>query len=255
MYVPNGKWETIAENSYESNLLEAKKQSGVTGQASVGYFVYGTISSWVVYHFHDTSIDAPMRRSKIIDYHQHLYHDAANIAPFLLSLQSDYYREYQEIVDAVRIALPFFDDFLLTPLKRDRVKLRWIQKGNDYPMQPYQFSDGAIRFICLATALLQPDIPSTIVIDEPELGLHPEALALLAELIHAASKRTQVIVATQSPYLVNHFSVEDLIVVNRRGGQSVFERLNKEAFSEWFENYSVGDLWTKNIIEAGNVYE
>ncbi len=118
-------------------------------------------------------------------------------------------------------------------------------------MQPYHLSDGSIRFICLATALLQPEPPSTIVIDEPELGLHPEAIRILAELMTDAARRTQLIVATQSPLLIDQFAVDDIVVVNRKGGQSTFERLSEDDFSQWLEDYSVGELWTRNVIQGG----
>ena len=122
-------------------------------------------------------------------------------------------------------------------------------------MQPYHLSDGSLRFICLATALLQPNPPSTIVIDEPELGLHPFAIAVLAELIQAAAQRTQLIVATQSPAPIDHFVIENVIVVNRREGASTFERLQEADFNVWLESYSVGELWTKNVLSGGPVYE
>ena len=122
-------------------------------------------------------------------------------------------------------------------------------------MQPYHLSDGSIRFICLATALLQPQPPSTIVIDEPELGLHPEAIRILGELIADAAKRTQILVATQSPLLIDQFAIDDIVVVNRKNGQSSFERLKEDDFSQWLEDYSVGELWTKNVIQGGTSYE
>ncbi|MBW2186691.1 MAG: AAA family ATPase, partial [Deltaproteobacteria bacterium] len=135
-------------------------------------------------------------------------------------------------------------------------RLNWRQKGlNDYPMRPSQLSDGSIRFICLATALLQPNPPSTIIIDEPELGLHPQAITILAELIKSASKRTQIIVSTQSPALIDNFSIEDIIVANRDNGATSFKRLDGNNFTAWLENYSVGELWTKNVITGGPVHE
>ncbi len=140
-------------------------------------------------------------------------------------------------------------------VEAEKVKLDWQQKGSDFPMQPYHLSDGSIRFICLATALLNPVPPSVIVIDEPELGLHPEAIRILGELIRDAAKRTQIIVATQSPLLLDQFSIEDIVVVNRREGQSVFERLHLADFDEWLENYSVGELWSRNIIAGGTCHE
>jgi predicted ATPase len=122
-------------------------------------------------------------------------------------------------------------------------------------MQPYHLSDGSIRFICLAAALLQPTPPAAIIIDEPELGLHPEAIRLLGELLKAATKRTQLIVATQSPLLLDQFAIEDIVVANRKGGQSVFERLEHKDFDVWLEEYSVGELWARNIIRGGTRHE
>jgi len=122
-------------------------------------------------------------------------------------------------------------------------------------MQPYHLSDGSIRFICLASALLQPDLPSTLIIDEPELGLHPEAIRVLGELIHAAAMRTQILVATQSPLLIDQFKIEDIVTVNRKDDQSVFERLDKEDFDKWLEDYSTGELWAKNVIQGGVSHE
>jgi len=116
-------------------------------------------------------------------------------------------------------------------------------------------SDGSIRFICLATALLQPNPPSTIIIDEPELGLHPEAIRILGELIKDAAGRTQIIVATQSPLLLDQFAIKDIIVVSRKDGQSIFERLKSSDFTEWLKDYSVGELWTKNVIQGGTTNE
>ena len=173
-----------------------------------------------------------------------------------MGLQENHKNHYDKIIDSIRLVTPFFDDFILNANKQGTLLLRWRQKGvNDYPMRPSQLSDGTIRFICLATALLQPNPPSTIIIDEPELGLHPQAINILAELIQSASERTQVIISTQSPALIDNFAIDDIIVVNRNNGASTFERLNEEDFNVWLENYSVGELWTKNVIIGGPVHE
>jgi predicted ATPase len=220
--------------------------------------VYDAISSWQIYHFHDTSAAAAMRHYEIVQDKKTLRTDAANIGPFLLKLKKKQPKAYNDILNAVRMVTPFFDDFLLESREAGaklEVNLSWTQKGSDYPMQPYHFSDGTIRFICLATALLQPDPPSTIIIDEPELGLHPAAISILGELIEMASQHTQVIVATQSPELIDQFAIKDIVVVNREDGASTFKRLKEKDFSVWLENYSVGELWTKNVIAGGPVYE
>lgn len=254
-----GSWSFIGNSSFESRLPGVKNNSGLTAKRGVGYYVYEAVSDWTIYHFHDTSATSPMRRSEIVEDNRRLRSDAANIAPFLLELMNGVFKiSYQEIINVIRLVTPFFDNFLLEPVQKgekETVKLSWKQKGSDYPMQPYHFSDGTIRFICLATALLQPIPPSTIIIDEPELGLHPSAISILAELIQNASKRTQIIVATQSPALIDHFSIEDVIVVNRKDGASTFERLKEKDFNVWLETYSVGELWSKNVIAGGPVYE
>lgn len=218
-----------------------------------------SIPNWTVYHFHDTSYTAGMRRYEIIQDNEYLRSDAANIAPFLLKLREKHKAAYSQIIDAIRLVTPFFDNFKLTKTEmrpgEEKVRLDWTQKGSDYPMQPYHFSDGTMRFICLVTALLQPEMPSLIVIDEPELGLHPYAIDILAELMKAASKKTQVIVSTQSPALVDSFEPEDVVVVNRKEGASTFERLDKKSLKNWLKEYSLGELWRKNVIAGGPVNE
>ena len=254
-------WRSYGSASEESRLHDERNERSANGQWNgVGHFVYESISNWMVYHFHDTSASSPMRRSEIVEDHHKLRGDASNIAPFLLHLKSSerYSDYYKRILDAVRLVTPFFDDFRLDIQKQgeaEKVRLSWSQKWSDFPMQPYHLSDGSIRFICLATTLLQPRPPSTIIIDEPELGLHPAAIVILAELIQAAAKRTQVIVATQSPALIDQFGIEDVIVVNREDGASTFRRLKEEDFTTWLEDYSVGELWTKNVVDGGPVYE
>jgi predicted ATPase len=224
-------------------------------------FADDTVMPWKIYHFHDTSSNAPMRQYEIIEDNETLRLDASNIAPFLLRLREKHETEYRNILNACQIIMPYLKDFLLkekTFGKANEIKkvnLSWRTKDSDFPMQPYHLSDGSIRFICLATALLQPELPSTLIIDEPELGLHPEAIRILGELINSAAKRTQIIIATQSPLLIDQFKIEDIVVVNHKYNQSVFERLEKEDFDKWLEDYSVGELWTKNVIQGGVCYE
>lgn len=219
-------------------------------------YTYNAINSWQIYHFHDTTKNAGMRRYCNMEVNEKLLEDASNIAAFLKHLADNHKKEYDHIVNSVRLVTPFFDDFILKANGKERVRLLWRQKGlKDYPMRPSQLSDGTIRFICLATALLQPEPPSTIIIDEPELGLHPQALNVLAELIQAASERTQVIISTQSPSLIDNFAIDDIIVVRRKDGASIFERLNETDFNVWLEDYSVGELWSKNVIAGGPVHE
>jgi len=252
----HGWWE-LGSSEDNSSLL-VKEAQGNSHDSYYSKPVVNAISSWKIYHFHDTSSTAAMRHAEIIEDNKALRYDAANIGPFLLRLRRDEQACYADILNACRLVAPFLDDFLLEPQQlgpKTKVSLSWKTKGSDYPMQPYHLSDGNIRFICLATALLQPNPPATMIIDEPELGLHPEAIRILGELILDAASRTQVIVATQSPLLLDQFAIEDIITVNRRDGQSTFERLQRTDYTEWLENYSIGELWAKNVIHGGTTHE
>lgn len=206
-----------------------------------------------IYHFRDTGNFAAVKRSCTIRDYDYLRPDASNLAAFLLFLKKQYGKEYQQIRETVQLVAPFFDDFRLfeREVKDDiLVLLEWQQKGSDYPFHPSQMSDGTLRFICLVTALLQPEPPSTILLDEPELGLHPHALALLAGLIKKASARTQVIVSTQSPRLIDYFTPEDIIVVEREKDESTFRRLPLDELKQWLDDYSIGELWEMNLLEG-----
>ena len=213
---------------------------------------YGSISRWKTYHFHDTSQTASVKRLCSLHDSQYLRPDAANLAAFLYRLWTSSAKEYQQIIKVVRLVIPFFDDFELTPQSlptgEEQIRLLWRQKNSDYPLWPSQLSDGSLRFICLATALLQPKPPDTIIIDEPELGLHPYAITLLGSLIRSASERIQIIISTQSVALVNEFAIEDLVIVESEDGATVFKRLQPDDFQAWLEEYSTGELWEKNVL-------
>ncbi|MBN9691399.1 MAG: AAA family ATPase [Verrucomicrobia bacterium] len=217
--------------------------------------IYRALSGQTVYHFQDTGMFAPMRRETSSRDFRELAPDAGNIAAFLWKLQKAEPPCYQRIRETIQIIAPFFDDFLLEPEgDQQLVRLEWRQKGSRFPFQPWNFSDGTIRFICLTTALLQPNPPSTIIIDEPELGLHPRALEVFASLVQEVSQTTQIIVSTQSATLVDHFQPNDIIVVQREGNASTFRRLDSTEFDTWLEEYSLSDLVRKNVIEAGPVH-
>ncbi len=191
-----------------------------------------------------------MRRQQPINDNEVLQADASNLAAFLFRIKATHPEIYKRIRDVVRLAAPFFDDFKLRPVptNEELIQLEWTQQGSDYPFRASQLSDGTLRFICLATALLQPFRPPTILFDEPELGLHPYALTLLGNLLQTKKLGHQVIVSTQSALLLNEFSPEDVIVVERQGSESIFRRLDPEPLSEWLQEYGLGDLWQKNLL-------
>ncbi|MBN2326923.1 MAG: AAA family ATPase [Candidatus Omnitrophica bacterium] len=243
------QWISLGAGHSESKLKEKYDQFS---QGSEAAYCYNSISSWKVYHFHDTSDTAGVKRLCSLHDCDYLRSDASNLAAFLYFLKTNQEDQYQKICKIVRLAIPFFGDFVLKesalPSEEKQIRLLWRQQGSDYALWPNQLSDGSLRFICLATALLQPDPPSTIIIDEPELGLHPYAITLLGSLIRSNAKRMQIILSTQSVPLLNEFSLDDLIVVERENEESVFKRLKETEFQEWLEDYSVGELWEKNIL-------
>lgn len=206
-----------------------------------------------VFHFHDTSLNAPPKRQVSTADNISLRADGGNLAAVLLGLRNSADKAeqaaYRRIVGAIKLVAPFFRDFVLQPLSgTDFVQLRWSEKNSDVVFSANQLSDGALRFICLATLLLQPKLPALVVLDEPELGLHPFAIVQLADMLRQASARSQVVIATQSVTLMNQFGVEDLIVVERSDGASVFTRPDPERLKDWLDEYSLGELWEKNLI-------
>jgi len=243
---------SLGSGHTEARLKDLKDDPGITTRYGVPHYVYDAVSSWVVYHFHDTSASAGVRRERPINDNVSLRPDADNLAAYLYRIQSTHPYIYQKIRDVVRLATPFFGDFKLRPAadKPELIQLEWSQKDSDYLFRPSQLSDGTLRFICLATALLQPSRPATMLFDEPELGLHPYALTLLANLFQQAAKGSsaQVIVSTQSAPLLSEFAPEDVIVVERMQGESTFLRLESANFSEWLQEYTLGELWQKNVL-------
>lgn len=250
--------DPLGSGHSEARLPDLKDDPGVRGAAhGVPHYVFDALSSWVVYHFHDTSATAGVRRTKPINDNEYLRHDAENLAAFLFRIRQTHPANYEKIRDAARLAAPFFDDFKLRPIpgNEEMIQLEWRQKDSDYPFRVSQLSDGTLRFMCLATALLQPSPPSTMLFDEPELGLHPFALTLLGNLFRQAAMPLgqklvlhQLIVSTQSAALLNEFAPEDVIVVEREQGESTFRRLDPAQLSEWLQEYSLGELWQKNVL-------
>ena len=242
----------LGRGYFESRLKGRKDKQAPQGSgAGVPAHVFAALSRWLTYHFHDTSSSAGVRRQKPINDNEGLRPDAENLAAFLFRVHKTDPARYERIRDVVRLAAPFFDDFKLRPVpdKPELIQLEWLQHGSDYPFRPSQLSDGTLRFICLATALLQPQPPATMLFDEPELGLHPYALTLLGNLFRqAATQGNQVIVSTQSAPLLNEFRPEDIIVVERSDGESTFRRLNSADLSEWLQDYGLGELWQKNVL-------
>ncbi|USD35356.1 MULTISPECIES: AAA family ATPase [Vibrio] len=242
-------WNMAGDMGVYSGHFESMVDNHRSG---VKQYTLPIMRMWRVYHFHDTSDSAKVKQVHRINDNEYLREDGSNLAAFLYRLKENHKNNYKRIVKTIQMVAPFFGDFYLrsTASNSDFIELEWTEKDQDIPFKANELSDGTLRFICLATVLLQPEefMPSAIIVDEPELGLHPYAISVLAALISAASNEHQLIVSTQSVELVNEFDIEDLIVVDRVDGASTFKRLEEEHLNEWLQDYSLGEMWKKNLL-------
>jgi len=236
--------DPVSSNFMESGLIENKSETA--------QIVRKLISQCKAYQFHDSSVGGPLRQSSLINAAQYLQSEGNNLGSFLYFLKQNYEFEYKRIVKSVSTIMPQFHNFYLEPIN-NYVSLNWVDNlNNDYVFNADQFSDGTIRFIALATLLLQPaqTMPSVIIIDEPELGLHPYAIDQLSEMIKDASLHAQVIVATQSPQLIDNFDANCVTVLEQdeKRHSTIAHQLSQEELKDWLENYSLSELWGKNVI-------
>jgi len=215
------------------------------------YVIAGTyFSDLNVYHFHDTSFDAPLKKTARIHDNSALRHDGSNLAAFLYYLQERHPQRLYLIEKVIQSIAPFFGKFILKPsrMNPEYIQFEWQEKGYERYQNAHNLSDGTLRFIALTTLMLQPEPPKVIIIDEPELGLHPSAIIKLAGLVRKAAAKSQVIISTQSVNLMNEFEPEDIIVVDRKNKQSDFRRLDVDKLQIWLEDYGLAELWDKGLI-------
>jgi len=236
------------------NSRERGREAGISDPMSEGdeKWVRAQLCSWRVYHLNDTGSSSPLRKTAKVDDNRLLKPDGANLAAFLYYLREKHETSYALIVRAIQRVAPFFKEFLLEPLRLqpEDIKLEWRHQQSDQYFDASSLSDGTLRFIVLATLFLQPEVhrPTMILLDEPELGLHPYALEMLAALVRQASVTSQVILSTQSSRLLDHFEPDDVLVANRVDGGTQLERQDPERLAKWLEDYSLGQLWEKNEI-------
>lgn len=237
-------WQEVGAGHRGSQLSEIESNDDAAytlNRASLRMFAY---------QFHDTSMTSHLRRQANVTDNVLFWHYGSNISPFLYRLKRNEGRCYQRIVDTLRLILPFFSDFFLEP-DNDQMLLAWRERDSDQVFYASQAADGMLRAIALVTLLLQPDetLPDVLIIDEPELGLHPTAINIIGGLIRAASQKVQVIVATQSTTFVDCFDLGDVVVVEREGRESLFRRQeNSDTLKAWLKEYSPSELWLKNVI-------
>lgn len=237
---------------FSGSLSRIGKEAGISAAnvQRIPKYVRDHLGSWRLYHFHDTSATSPMKRTQDINDNRFLRPDGSNLASYLYYLREKHEPSFKLIRNVIQNVAPFFDDFILQPqrLNPEKILLEWRNKGSDAYFSASSLSDGTLRFMTLATLFLQPDshLPKVILLDEPELGLHPYAVTMLASLIKQVSVKSQVIAATQSTLLLDHFQPEDVLVVDLVDGSTQIKRLENENLEDWLHDYSLGQLWEKN---------
>jgi len=242
---------SIGSSDLERQILDSDEK--VTGHKTLRRMIQDSIGR--VYHFHDTTPTARVRQYSYVGDNKSLLFDAANLAAFLYRLKNERPIVYSRIVETIRLIAPFFVDFDLEPTGPNKtdIMLNWRHVGSDLLFGPHQISDGTLRAMCLVSLLLQPEdeLPGLIIVDEPELGLHPYALNLIASLFQSAAMHCQVLISTQSSAFLDNFEPQDIIVVERDGGQSIFRRPDSVTLEAWLDEYSLGEVWEKNVIGGG----
>lgn len=236
------------------NIAQLEKEAYIKNSENfIAKHVLESLEGLKKYHFHDTGKNSPFNKlSHIPNDTYFLYEKGDNLAAYLYQIQKEHPIVYNRIIKVIQSIAPYFSDFFFRPNTEGYLRLQWQDKYSSNVYGATDLSDGTIRFIALTTLFLQPNLPQTLVIDEPELGLHPFALSKLAGMIKSvAAKGTQVIVATQSTDLLSYFEPDDIIAVDQHNGESVFNRLKQEELAVWLEDYSLGDLWKRNIITEG----
>jgi len=236
----------------ELKALSLEKNS----QATIAQSIRRYLSTLRIFHFHDTSKNASIKQARVVEDNSILKSDGGNLASFLYLLKNEYPKHYHKIERIIRQIAPFFDKLVLNPSK-DYILLKYQEIGSDMELGAFRLSDGTLRFIALATLLIQPKekMPPIIMIDEPELGLHPVAIDKLASLLQSASKYSQLFITTQSDRLLDHFEVKNIIVVERKkeSGDSYrhfseFKKLYEQELRTWLADYSLSEIWESNMI-------
>ncbi|NUQ25387.1 MAG: AAA family ATPase [Saprospiraceae bacterium] len=240
-FIGEAKWSSCGVGHQEAKLPQIETATPTT--------ILNLLRKLIVYQFHNTSDTAAMRLKWSQADGRWLKQNGDNLGSFLYRLQNEEKAYYTRIVKYIRLVLPFFDDFDLYP-EFGQILLRWKEKGTSKVFNAGQASDGMLRTIALISLLAQnpKDLPAVLFLDEPELGLHPSAIDAVAGLIKAASSHCQVFVATQSISLVNNFELEDLVVIDRKGRSSEYQRPDSESLQAYLEEFSTGQIWEKNII-------
>jgi predicted ATPase len=183
------------------------------------------LSSWRFYSGFDVSGSAALRRPVPTEPSPVLAEDGSNLSAVLFSLMTEHVEAWQELEGHLRSAIPGFQSMGVKPRGGPGTVIGvWRERDVSDDLTLADLSDGTLRLLCWATLCLAPSIPPLICLDEPELGLHPRVLPILAGLLRIAAARSQILVATHSPYLLSQFTLDEIAVMRKENGRAVFVR-------------------------------
>ena len=245
------KWQHLGSGHGEAQIVEAAQGGATTGvNARTAKTILHLLRECAVYQFHDTSDRSPVKMLWDAAENYMLRSHGGNLAAILHRLEQTDFSRFDLICRHIARVLPVFDRFVLEE-SYGKVVLRWKAKGTEKTFGAHLTSDGSLRFFALVTLLNLPSemLPSVVLLDEPELGLHPAAISLVGGMIRNLAKERQVIVATQSPLLVDAVELDQIVVLDLVNGATRLRRLDPNAYGAWLdEGYAPGDLWLKNLI-------
>ncbi len=202
-----------------------------------------------VYHELDTVLRASVRRPQKLLPTQLPGLDGEDLLPCLYNLRETAPDRFEAILDALRVAFPGFERLEFPVAAAGLIALGWRESGLSRPIYANELSQGALRFLWLATLLQSPGLGEVTLIDEPEVSLHPEMLRLLVELMREATSRTQLVVATHSDRLVRFLEPSELVVCDRDdAGAMTAARADSIDLSGWLGEYTLDQLWAMGRV-------
>ncbi len=251
-YPGEAPWQYLESGNREASIVEAAQSPAALQDVNpqTASVIVKLLRNCSVYQFHDTSNSSNFKTRWDVDDSDFLRSHGGNLAAVLHRLERYDLERFERVCSCITRVLPTFDRFSIKE-SFGRVLLRWKAKDSDKTYGPHLTSDGSLRFFALATLLNLPPamLPDVLLLDEPELGLHPAAIALVGGMINSVASERQVIVATQSPLLVNAFNLEEIVVFEHRDDRTECKQLDPAEYRQWLEDgYTSGDLWWKNLL-------
>ena len=250
-YPTKAPWQYLESGHQEAKIvLAAQSGESYDVNTTTARVIVNLLRNCAVYQFHDTSDTSDFKKKCDAEDNNYLKAQGDNLAAVLHRLELEDLKRFELIGQHIGRVLPVFDRFQIEE-SYGKVLLRWKAKGTDKTFGAHLTSDGSLRFFALVTLLnLAPEmLPDVLLLDEPELGLHPAAIALVGGMIKALAEERQVIVATQSPLLVDAFGLDEIFVLDLQDGRTEFRKLDPNDYRIWLEDkFTPGELWQKNLI-------